>query len=125
MHRFLARSIGPAAKIFRRPHKKNAVTEVVYHAGPNNTVFGSSFNLRQPIFRSMRQIIFWLSAATFIIVAIMRITDPIVPIIVADFELTVGTASIIVFFAGGAFIGAFLHEQFSPGRSHTIGGSYT
>ena len=44
----------------------------------------------------MRQIIFWLSAAAFIIVAIMRITDPILPIIAADFDLTVGTASIIV-----------------------------
>ena len=44
----------------------------------------------------MRQIIFWLSAAAFITVAIMRITDPILPIIAADFEMTVGNASLIV-----------------------------
>jgi predicted MFS family arabinose efflux permease len=44
----------------------------------------------------MRQIIFLLSAAAFIIVAIMRITDPVLPIIAADFELTVGKASLIV-----------------------------
>ncbi len=44
----------------------------------------------------MQQIIFWLSAAAFIIVAIMRITDPLLPVIAADFELTIGTAGIIV-----------------------------
>ncbi|HCU90041.1 MAG TPA: hypothetical protein DGR97_08855, partial [Gammaproteobacteria bacterium] len=53
-------------------------------------------NYRQTLLKPMQQIIFWLSAASFIIVAIMRITDPILPIIASDFELTVGAASIIV-----------------------------
>jgi predicted MFS family arabinose efflux permease len=44
----------------------------------------------------MRQIIFWLSAAAFIVVAIMRITDPILPVVATEFGLTVGKASIIV-----------------------------
>jgi predicted MFS family arabinose efflux permease len=44
----------------------------------------------------MNQIIFWLSAAAFIIVAIMRVTDPILPIIASEFDLTVGRASIVV-----------------------------
>jgi len=44
----------------------------------------------------MRQIIFWLSAAAFITIAIMRVTDPILPIVASEFELTVGKASIIV-----------------------------
>ena len=44
----------------------------------------------------MNQIIFWLSAAAFIIVAIMRVTDPILPVIASEFDLTVGRASIVV-----------------------------
>lgn len=44
----------------------------------------------------MQRIIFWLSAAAFVIVAIMRVTDPILPVIATDFDLTVGKASIIV-----------------------------
>ena len=44
----------------------------------------------------MNRIIFWLSAAAFIIVAIMRVTDPLLPVIANDFGLTVGRASIIV-----------------------------
>jgi len=44
----------------------------------------------------MNQIIFWLSAAAFIVVAIMRVTDPLLPIIASDFGLTVGRTSIIV-----------------------------
>ena len=45
---------------------------------------------------SMNQIIFWLSAAAFIIVAIMRVTDPLLPIIASDFALSVGQASVVV-----------------------------
>ena len=44
----------------------------------------------------MNQIIFWLSAAAFIVVAIMRVTDPILPILADEFGLTVGKASIVV-----------------------------
>lgn len=44
----------------------------------------------------MNQIIFWLSAAAFIVVAIMRVTDPLLPIIANDFGLSVGRTSIIV-----------------------------
>jgi predicted MFS family arabinose efflux permease len=47
----------------------------------------------------MNQIIFWLSAVAFIIVAIMRVTDPILPILpilASEFDLTVGKASIVV-----------------------------
>lgn len=44
----------------------------------------------------MNQIIFWLSAAAFIVVAIMRVTDPLLPIIASDFGLSVGRTSIIV-----------------------------
>lgn len=44
----------------------------------------------------MNQIIFWLSAAAFTILAIMRVTDPLLPIIATDFGLTVGRTSIIV-----------------------------
>ena len=50
---------------------------------------------QQPLFQ-MNQIIFWLSAAAFIIVAIMRVTDPILPVIASEFHLTVGRASIVV-----------------------------
>ena len=80
-------------RIFGRSHV--SIKKVEYDACAINTVV-SPINYRRALLKPMQQIIFWLSAASFIIVAIMRITDPILPIIASDFELTVGATSIIV-----------------------------
>ena len=44
----------------------------------------------------MRLTIFWLGAAAFAVLAIMRISDPLVPMVAEEFDRSVGEVSIIV-----------------------------
>ena len=73
-----------------------ASIEVVYDADPDRiAAIGHSAHCEH-LSNLMGQIIFWLSAAAFAVVAIMRVTDPILPIVAIEFGLTVGGASVIV-----------------------------
>ena len=38
----------------------------------------------------------WLSMAGFIVIAIMRVTDPLLPVVALEFDITIGSAGVIV-----------------------------